>query len=168
MMGLIAKSESGIEFKKLEDGVYTAVSSMLIDLGIQNNEKFGKKQRKIIIVWQIIGETIEIDGEEKPRIISKEYKFVVFHSFQQDGACRRMSLGRDSCYYHGGGLVRIVGNSIIQPLFKLLKRIVIDGALCQFAFDILFSDLRYFSFHIFYFVVVFGGCKSDLYYFCVG
>ncbi len=24
-------------------------------------------------------------------IISKEYKFVVFHSFQQDGACRRMS-----------------------------------------------------------------------------
>ena len=41
MMGLIAKSESGIEFKKLEDGVYTAVSSMLIDLGIQNNEKFG-------------------------------------------------------------------------------------------------------------------------------
>lgn len=25
-------------------------------------------------------------------IISKEYKFVVFHSFQQDGACRRMSL----------------------------------------------------------------------------
>lgn len=73
MMGLIAKSESGIEFKKLEDGVYTAVSSMLIDLGIQNNEKFGKKQRKIIIVWQIIGETIEIDEEEKPRIISKEY-----------------------------------------------------------------------------------------------
>ena len=69
MMGLIAKSESGIEFKKLEDGVYTAVSSMLIDLGIQNNEKFGKKQRKIIIVWQIIGETIEIDGEEKPRRI---------------------------------------------------------------------------------------------------
>lgn len=72
-MGLIAKNESGIEFKKLEDGVYTAVATMLIDLGIQNNEKFDKKQRKFIIVWEILGETIEINGEEKPRVISKEY-----------------------------------------------------------------------------------------------
>ena len=71
-MGLIAKNE-GIEFERLEDGLYTAVSSMLIDLGIQNNERFGKKQRKFIIVWQILGQTIEINGEEKPRVISKEY-----------------------------------------------------------------------------------------------
>lgn len=71
-MGLIAKNE-GIEYERLEDGVYTAVSSMLIDLGIQNNERFEKKQRKFIIVWQILGQTIEINGEEKPRVISKEY-----------------------------------------------------------------------------------------------
>jgi hypothetical protein len=71
-MGLIAKNE-GIEYEKLEDGVYTAVSSMLIDLGVQNNERFEKKQRKFIIVWQILGQTIEINGEEKPRVISKEY-----------------------------------------------------------------------------------------------
>lgn len=71
-MGLIAKNE-GIEFERLEDGVYTAVSSMLIDIGIQNNDKFGKKQRKFIIVWQILGQTIEINGEEKTRVISKEY-----------------------------------------------------------------------------------------------
>ena len=71
-MGLIAKNE-GIEYERLEDGVYTAVSQMLIDLGIQNNERFEKKQRKFIIVWQILGQTIEINGEEKPRVISKEY-----------------------------------------------------------------------------------------------
>lgn len=71
-MGLIAKNE-GIEYERLEDGVYTAVSSMLIDLGVQNNERFEKKQRKFIIVWQILGQTIEINGEEKPRVISKEY-----------------------------------------------------------------------------------------------
>lgn len=72
-MSLIASNEGGIEFKRLEDGVYTAVSSMLIDLGIQNNEKFEKKQRKIIIVWNIVGEYIEINDEKLPRVISKEY-----------------------------------------------------------------------------------------------
>lgn len=72
-MSMIAKNEGGIEIEKLEDGVYTAVSSMLVDLGIQNNEKFGKKQRKFIIVWNIIGEFIELNGEQRPRVISKEY-----------------------------------------------------------------------------------------------
>ena len=72
-MSMIAKSEGGNDIPKLEDGVYTAISSMLIDLGIQNNEKFGKKQRKIMIVWNILGETLEIKGEERPRVISKEY-----------------------------------------------------------------------------------------------
>ena len=72
-MGLIAKNEQKMEIKKIEDGVYTAVSIMLIDLGIQNNVTFNKKQRKFMIVWEILGETIEINGEELPRIISKEY-----------------------------------------------------------------------------------------------
>lgn len=71
-MGLIAKND-GNTIERLQDGVYTAVSTMLIDLGIQNNERFGKRQRKVIIVWQILGEDVEINGEKKPRIISKEY-----------------------------------------------------------------------------------------------
>lgn len=72
-MSMIAKNEGGTEIEKLEDGVYTAISNMLIDLGIQNNEKFGKKQRKFIIVWNIVGEFIEINNEQIPRVISKEY-----------------------------------------------------------------------------------------------
>lgn len=72
-MSMIAKNEGGTEIEKLEDGVYTAISSMLVDLGIQNNEKFGKKQRKFIIVWNIVGEFIELNGEQRPRVISKEY-----------------------------------------------------------------------------------------------
>ena len=72
-MSMIAKNEGGAEIEKLEDGVYTAISSMLVDLGIQNNEKFGKKQRKFIIVWNIVGEYIELNGEQRPRVISKEY-----------------------------------------------------------------------------------------------
>lgn len=74
-MSMIAKQEGGIEIERLGDGVYTAVSKMLIDLGIQLNDfkTETKKVRRFIIVWEIQGETIEINGETLPRIISKEY-----------------------------------------------------------------------------------------------
>lgn len=72
-MSLIAKSEGNLNIKKLEDGVYTAVSSMLVDLGIQKSEKYGKSSRKIIIVWNVTNEFIEINGEKLPRVMSKEY-----------------------------------------------------------------------------------------------
>lgn len=72
-MSLIAKSEGNLNIKKLEDGVYTAVSSMLVDLGIQKSEKYGKNSRKIIIVWNVTNEFIEINGEKLPRVMSKEY-----------------------------------------------------------------------------------------------
>ena len=47
-MGLIAKNE-GMEFERLEDGVYTAVSQMLIDIGIFNhngNKKVDEKNKE--------------------------------------------------------------------------------------------------------------------------
>lgn len=72
-MSLIAKNEGGVEIKQLEPGVYTGVASAIIDLGIQESAMFGNKQRKIMIIWQIVGETIEINGENKPRVMSKEY-----------------------------------------------------------------------------------------------
>lgn len=72
-MSLIAKNEGGVEIKQLEPGVYTGVASAIVDLGIQESAMFGNKQRKIMIIWQIVGETIEINGENKPRVMSKEY-----------------------------------------------------------------------------------------------
>ena len=72
-MSLIAKNEGGVEIKQLEPGVYTGIAGAIVDLGIQENSMFGNKQRKIIIVWQIVGENIEVNGEILPRLISKEY-----------------------------------------------------------------------------------------------
>ncbi|MBR6688767.1 MAG: hypothetical protein IKL68_01985 [Clostridia bacterium] len=72
-MSMIAKSEGNSNIKRLEDGVYTAISSMLIDLGIQKSEKYGKSSRKFIIVWNIENEFIEVNGEQLPRVMSKEY-----------------------------------------------------------------------------------------------
>ena len=72
-MSLIAKDSGNVQIEKLEAGAYTAISSMLIDLGMQNNEKFGKTQRKFKLFWNILGETVTIGDEELPRTISKEY-----------------------------------------------------------------------------------------------
>ena len=72
-MRMRAKSEGNSNIKRLEDGVYTAVSSMLIDMGVQKSEKYGKSSRKFIIVWNIENEFVEVNGEQLPRVMSKEY-----------------------------------------------------------------------------------------------
>lgn len=74
-MSMIAKSNGNVSIEKLEGGVYTAVSSMIIDLGTQINEKFDKTQRKMIIMWTLNNEFVEINGEKMPRTMSKEYSF---------------------------------------------------------------------------------------------
>lgn len=74
-MSMIAKESLGVIIEKLENGVYTAVSSMIIDLGNQTSEKFGKTQRKFMMIWTVLGEDVEINGQKLPRTISKEYGF---------------------------------------------------------------------------------------------
>lgn len=74
-MSMIAKDSGNISIEKLENGVYTAISSMIIDLGLQVSEKFDKTQRKMMILWNVLGEEVEINGEKQPRVISKEYGF---------------------------------------------------------------------------------------------
>lgn len=74
-MSMVASDNGGQVIEKLENGVYTAVSSAIIDLGLQKNEQFKKIQRKFMMIWTIIGEEVEINGEKQPRTISKEYSF---------------------------------------------------------------------------------------------
>lgn len=74
-MSLIASDNGGVSIPKLEGGVYTAISSAIIDLGIQTSEKFGNTQRKFMMIWNILGEEIEVNGEKLPRTMSKEYSF---------------------------------------------------------------------------------------------
>ena len=61
----------------LENGVYTAVCTQVIDLGMQYSEKFKKSSRRLILGWEILGESVEIDGEECPRMVTKEYGFSI-------------------------------------------------------------------------------------------
>ena len=57
----------------VEAGVYMAVCIGFIDLGEQYSEKFKNYSCKGMYVWELPSETIEIDGEQKPRQLSKEF-----------------------------------------------------------------------------------------------
>ena len=74
-MSLVVKESEKSSIPNLEDGVYTAISSMIIDLGLQRNERFDKDQRKFLMIWEIVGETITIGEDVLPRIINKEYSY---------------------------------------------------------------------------------------------
>ena len=74
-MSMIASDNGGQVIPKLEGGVYTAISSAIIDLGLQTSEKFQKTQRKFMMIWTIKGEEVEINGEKLLRTMSKEYSF---------------------------------------------------------------------------------------------
>lgn len=72
-MPIIAKESTGGNFDPIPAGTHMAICYSIIDLGVQINEKFNVKSRKVMVTWELPDETILIDGEEKPRAISKEY-----------------------------------------------------------------------------------------------
>lgn len=74
-MSMIASDNGGSNIPKLEGGVYTAISSAMIDLGFQTSEKFQKTQRKFMMIWNVTGEEVEVNGEKLPRTITKEYSY---------------------------------------------------------------------------------------------
>lgn len=57
----------------VEPGVYIAVCIGVIDLGEQYSEMFKTYANKVKIVWELPSETIEIDGKQEPRQLSKEF-----------------------------------------------------------------------------------------------
>lgn len=77
-MSMIVKNEGGSSIPLLEEGVYTAVCTGLIDLGFQKSTLFNKNSRKVQVMWTIPSEKIKYtdkEGNEKEgmRQMSKEY-----------------------------------------------------------------------------------------------
>lgn len=72
-MSLTLSENKGSSIPLLEEGTYPAVCNMLVDLGLQYSERYGKHSRKVLIGWEVIGETVEIDGKEEPRTFSARY-----------------------------------------------------------------------------------------------
>ena len=72
-MSLKIKKRPGSSIPPIDAGTYPAVCVGIVDLGEQYSETFKKYSDKLLIIWEIPSQTIEIDGEPKPRWISKDF-----------------------------------------------------------------------------------------------
>lgn len=72
-MSLKIKKKSGSSVPPMEAGTYPAVCVGIVDLGEQYSETFKKYSDKLLVIWEIPPQTIEIDGEDKPRWLSKDF-----------------------------------------------------------------------------------------------
>lgn len=72
-MSLKIKKKSGSSVPPIEAGTYPAVCVGIVDLGEQYSETFKKYSDKLLIIWEIPSQIIQIDGEDKPRWLSKDF-----------------------------------------------------------------------------------------------
>lgn len=57
----------------IPEGIYPAVCTRVIDLGVQQNKMFGNTAHKVLFCYEIPDCTIEIDGKQMPKMVSKEF-----------------------------------------------------------------------------------------------
>ena len=74
-MSLKIKDRAKLKVPPVEPGVYTAACVAVIDLGKQYSELYKNYSDKIMLTFELLGETVEIDGEQKPRQISRIFTF---------------------------------------------------------------------------------------------
>lgn len=74
-MSLKIKDRAKPTVPPVEPGVYMAACVGVIDLGEQYSEKYKNYSNKVMLTFELLGETVEIDGEQKPRQISKIFAF---------------------------------------------------------------------------------------------
>ena len=72
-MSLIATATKKSSIPLLEADTYPARCIAVIDTGDQVNEMSGTVRREVIIQFELPTETIEVDGEQKPRYMSMTY-----------------------------------------------------------------------------------------------
>lgn len=76
-MGLVASDKGGKGFDPVTQGVHNSVCYSVVDLGHHLNNKFGKREHKCLITWEIPDERIDIEKDgvkmNLPRAISREY-----------------------------------------------------------------------------------------------
>lgn len=72
-MSLTVKETGGGGSAPIEAGSYPARCVGVVDLGIQHNDFNNKNQEKVRLIFELPTERVQIDGEDKPRWLSKPY-----------------------------------------------------------------------------------------------
>jgi hypothetical protein len=88
MRGEVTESNKDFEpIPNLEEGEYEGRLRYVADLGLHTNEWAGEKKpnvQKIALGIEIIGESVEIDGEQKPRLLWAR-PFNIFRTMTERG-----------------------------------------------------------------------------------
>lgn len=74
-MGRHAKETGGSNFQQADAGTYIARCFKIVDIGTHHGE-YQKKpnvRNQVIVFWELPTESIDVDGELKPLIVSKFY-----------------------------------------------------------------------------------------------
>lgn len=71
-MAIIAKKSSS-DIQPLAAGVYTGRCIGVVDAGEQYSERYKNWTHKVILIFEISGEKVNVDGEMKPRWLSKDF-----------------------------------------------------------------------------------------------
>lgn len=72
-MSLTVKETGGGGGTPIEAGTYPARCVGVVDLGIQHNDFNDKDQEKVRLIFELPTERVQVDGEDKPRWLSKPY-----------------------------------------------------------------------------------------------
>ncbi len=72
-MSLKIRKKSSASLPPMDAGTYPAVCVGVVDLGEQYSETFKKYSDKLLVIWEIPSQTVQIDGEDKPRWLSKDF-----------------------------------------------------------------------------------------------
>lgn len=72
-MSLKLKRKKRTTVPPLAGGTYLGICIGIIDIGEQYNQNFKNYSDKLMLLFEISGETVNVDGEDKPRWLSREY-----------------------------------------------------------------------------------------------
>ena len=72
-MSLIMKGSAAASAAPIPEGTHLGVCGTLIDLGVQYSETWKTSARKVLIGWEIPGETVEAEGQRRPRTLCRIY-----------------------------------------------------------------------------------------------
>ena len=70
---LVASETTSKKSTPIEAGAYVARCVQILDLGDQYNEMSGKWARKTMLTFELPTERIDVNGESKPKLMSKTY-----------------------------------------------------------------------------------------------
>lgn len=84
-MSLIVSANTKSKKEQVPEGTYLGVCNMLVDVGFQYSEKFKKWIPTVYIGWELPEVKDTYDGEERPRLINKQYSI----SFGENATLRK-------------------------------------------------------------------------------